>query len=108
MSNDRIAKLEARRDQIDAQLKAVRARDRQQKRKEDTRRKIIAGSLAERHAQQNPDSEFATIMLRLIREYVVTDTERALFDLDPLPSNDPRKAPPNKAAQDWKKTAGQN
>ena len=107
MNNDRIASLEARKAQIDAQLKAARARDRKQKRKDDTQRKIIAGSLAERHAQQNPNSEFAAIMLRLIQEYVVADNQRALFDLKPLAVDDPRRKPPAPARQQWQKTAGQ-
>ena len=86
MSNSRIDKLEEKRRQIDAQLQAARARDRAQKRKDDTRRKIIAGALALEHAERNPDSEFTQIMLRLIQNGAKTKKDRDLFDLDPLPS----------------------
>lgn len=87
MSNSRIEKLEAKRAQIDAQIKDARARERNQKRKDDTRMKIIAGALALEHATRNPDSEFARTMVRLIQEGVKSDRDRKLFDLDPLPPN---------------------
>lgn len=96
MSTSRIDKLIAQKAQIDAQLKAARAREREKKRKEDNRRKIIAGALALKHAEKNPDSEFTRTMLKLIQDGVTTDRERALFDLDPLPSpqdNTPSSTP---------------
>lgn len=84
MTNRRIEKLLAKKQAIDAQLKDARARDRTQKRKDDTRRKIITGGLALRHAEMHPDSEFTKTMLKLIQEHVTTDKDRALFDLDSL------------------------
>lgn len=87
MSNSRVEKLKAKKAQIDAQLKAAQARERTQKRKDDTRRKIISGALALEHAQRNPDSDFARTMLRLIQSEVTTDKDRALFDLEPLSEN---------------------
>lgn len=86
MNNPRIDKLLARKAEIDAQLKAARARDRVQKRKDDTRCKIIAGALILEHASRNPDSEFAKTVARLIHEGVTTKRDRELFGLDPLPS----------------------
>ena len=87
MSNSRIDKLEEKRRKLDAQLQAARARQRAQNRKDDTRRKIIAGALALEHAERNPDSEFTRIMLRLIQNGTKTKKDRALFDLDPLPTD---------------------
>lgn len=101
MSNPRIDKLEQRRAQLDAQIQAARARDREKKRKQDTRRKIIAGALALEHAEKNPNGEFSRTILGLIQKYVTTDTERALFDLDPLP-HDARK--PANARKSWMQT----
>ena len=98
MSNTRLDKLRAKKAQIDAQIKAAESRERQQKRKDDTRRKIISGYLALEHAERNPDSEFARTMLRLIQEGTKTDKDRALFDLDPLP-----KTP--EPAQQWQQNA---
>jgi len=87
MRKSRIERLEEQRAQIDAQLQDARAREREKKRKEDTRRKIISGALALEHAERNPDSDFTQIMLRLIQDGVKTDRDRALFDLDPLPKS---------------------
>ena len=109
MSTDRIQKLEKKKAQIDAQLKAARARDKAQKRKDDTRRKIIAGALALEHAEKNPDSEFTRTILRLIQHSVTTARDRDLFDLDPLPANTP---PPDiqprsgQASRLWKRITG--
>ena len=86
-----LEKLKLKRDQLDAQIKLKQARALQQARKDDTRRKIIAGALALEHATSNPTSEFGKKLFRLLDEYVITDRERALFDMAPLakaPAND--------------------
>ena len=86
-----LEKLKLKRDQLDAQIKLKEARALQQARKDDTRRKIIAGALALEHATSNPNSEFGKKLFRLLDEYVITDRERALFDMAPLakaPAND--------------------
>ena len=111
MSNSRIEKLEKQRAQIDAQLKAARARDKAQRRKDDTRRKIITGALALEHAQRNPDSDFTRTMLRLIQEGVKTNRDRALFDLDPLPQDQAAQPAanhdPKQPTKLWKLITGQ-
>jgi hypothetical protein len=78
-TTDRLDLLRRKRDQLDAQLKALAARDKQAQRKADTRRKVIAGALALEHFQENPDSEFGRIMFRLLDEYVGRPHDRALF-----------------------------
>src|SRR3954447_12063537 len=78
-SADRLELLRQKRDQIDAQLKALEARNKQAERKADTRRKVIAGALALEHFERNRDSEFAQTLLRLLDEYVVRPHDRALF-----------------------------
>ena len=77
---------------LDAQIKAVQARERQKERKRDTRRKIIAGALALENLKRHPDSVFANEMAALIDEYVLKDTDRALFDLEPLPDDPDEQA----------------
>src|ERR1051325_8750951 len=84
-STDRLELLRQKRDQIDAQLKALEARNKQAERKADTRRKVIAGALALEHFEQNRDSEFARTLLRLLDEYVVRPHDRALFPDLPTP-----------------------
>lgn len=74
----RIAKLKARVQAQEARLSGV-------KRKEDTRRKIIAGAIALEHE----DPTFKAALARLLNQYVTKPNERALFDLPPLPENEP-------------------
>ncbi len=74
--------------QIDTKLKAIKARERNQERKNDTRRKIIIGALALEHTNKNPHSEFAKKVHSLINEYTIDDKSRALFDLEPLPESE--------------------
>ena len=82
---DRLELLRQKRDQLDAQLKALEARKKQAERKADTRRKVIAGALALEHFEKNRDSEFGRVMLRLLDEYVVRPHDRALFPDLPTP-----------------------
>jgi hypothetical protein len=82
----KLQKLREKRDHIEAQIRAVSARERTQSRKDDTRKKIIAGALALHHAAKNPDDAFTKKLMRLLDEYVVKPHERALFNLPPLPN----------------------
>src|SRR5580700_5365762 len=79
-TSDRLETLRLRRDHIDAQLRALEAREKQAERKADTRRKVIAGALALEHFAANRNSEFARILFRLLDEYVVRPHDRGLFD----------------------------
>jgi hypothetical protein len=76
---DRLKTLRDKREQLDAQLKALEARNKQAERKADTRRKVIAGALALEHYEKNPDSEFHRVLFRLLDEYVLRPHDRALF-----------------------------
>ncbi|APZ55351.1 hypothetical protein [Salipiger abyssi] len=49
------AKLLAQRKKLDAEIKAIEAKERAQKRKDDTRRKIILGGLAMKAAEADPN-----------------------------------------------------
>lgn len=81
MSQSRLEKLKEKMAQLDAQIKGVEARERQQARKNDTRRKIIAGALALHHAEKNPEDSFSKKLFRLLNEYVTKPYERKLFGL---------------------------
>ncbi len=63
---DKRAKLAEKQRQIAEQLKTLDARAKAQERKDDTRRKVVAGALAIRHAELNPGSDFARQMTELI------------------------------------------
>ncbi len=49
------AKLLAQREKLDAEIKAIEAKERAQKRKDDTRRKIIMGGLVMKAAEAEPN-----------------------------------------------------
>jgi hypothetical protein len=89
---DRLKTLRQKREQLDAQLRALEARNKQAEHKADTRRKVIFGALARQHYEKNPDSEFHRIMFRLLDEYVVRPHDRALFpELVDADSADPQR-----------------
>lgn len=77
-----------KKDQIRARIKDAKARQKQAVRKRDTRRKIIAGSLSLHHADKNRSSDYAKTNTRLLNEYVISDKDRELFDLPPLPQDE--------------------
>lgn len=84
MSTKRLQTLLDKRAALDAQIKQAQARQRAQDRKDDTRRKIIAGALALEHAEKEPNSEFSRTLLNLLETYVTGARERALMGLLPL------------------------
>ena len=86
--SERLHKLEQRQEKLKRDIAKERNRLAQKQRRDDTRRKIIAGALALTHRDENPDTEFAAILDRLLNRYVERDSDRALFDLEPLPQND--------------------
>jgi hypothetical protein len=91
-TTDRLTLLREKRDQLDAQLRALEARAKKTERKADTRRKVIFGALGREHYEKNPDSEFHHIMFRLLDEYVVRPHDRALFpELVDADSADPQR-----------------
>jgi hypothetical protein len=75
---DKLAELEQEKRQIEARIQQQKARLRVQERKDDTRRKIIAGALALEHARVNPT--FGEQLKKLIREHVTDQKSRSLFE----------------------------
>lgn len=75
-------------------LQKYQSLQRNQARKLDTRKKIIAGALALEHMQF--DGRYGAAFRALIDEYVTRDQDRALFGLPPLPDGDERRVSPPK------------
>ena len=77
-----ISKQEERLKQLKAQKQAVLAREKKkitdQQRKEDTRRKILLGSLALKKMENEQDKEK---ILADLKEYLIEDRDRKLFGL---------------------------
>lgn len=79
---ERLSKLLKQRESIERKIRLTKAREQDQARRDDARRKIIAGALALEHFASNPGSEFARVMLRLLDEYTRPE-DRHLFDFLP-------------------------
>jgi len=77
-------KLEAKKREVESQLKRLKTLEAQQRRKDDTRKKIIAGSLALTHAEMPEHEEFRRELYRLISRYTTKPQDRELFGLEPL------------------------
>ncbi len=76
--------------QLAQKIKDMEARQAVQDRKDDTRRKVIAGALALEHMEKNPDDAFSKQLFRLLEEYA-RPGERRLFESlgisQPTPKN---------------------
>ena len=77
--------------QLNAQIKAHEAKDKDKERKADTRRKIIIGRLARTDMTKNKTSEFTKVMIRLMDEYIIKDADRELFELPQLPEHEQKQ-----------------
>ena len=84
-SNDKMSALLKKQEEIAAQLKQLKAREKDTERKADTRRKVIAGALALEHLKTHPDSEFARVLISLLDHYA-EERSRYLFPF--LPKRD--------------------
>jgi hypothetical protein len=80
---ERLKTLEQRLAKVQRDLRFARAQEKEQARRDDARRKIIAGALALEHLEKNPGSEFGKIMFRLLDEYARPD-DRVLFEFLPV------------------------
>lgn len=82
----RLAKLEERRKQIDAQIQQIKAREQQQERKRDTRRKVLIGAAVLEQVKSGrwPEERLHTMM----DEFLTQDWDRQLFGLPPKPATD--------------------
>ena len=80
MTSSRLQKLRDKKAQLEAQIKDAAARERQQYRKDDTRRKIILGAFALEHLEKNKNSAFAKTLLPLLDEYVTRAQDRDLLN----------------------------
>ena len=78
-NTDKLAKLQEQMAKLAAQARDLQAREKDKERKNDTRRKVIAGALALEHLEKNPGGHFATQLVALLNEYVTRSADRALF-----------------------------
>lgn len=82
-NNERLELLRQRRAAIDAELGRLLAKERTEKRKEDTRRKILLGAVVMQEMENHPD-EIGAWAMKLLAARLTKPRDRALFDLPPL------------------------
>src|ERR1700761_5842659 len=75
---DTLQTLEQRANKAMRKFRAAMSQQKEQARADDARRKIIEGALCETHALTNRGSEFSTVYIRLLKEYVRRE-DRWLF-----------------------------
>ena len=76
--NKRLGELLKKREQLNAQIQKIRAREASKKRKEDTRRKILLGALV-MEMMQRGELDRKVILTRL-EQFLTRDIDRRLFD----------------------------
>lgn len=80
---DRLKALLEEKAEIDARINRLRSQDIAQKRKEDTRKKIILGAVVLKELGQN-DALRVLVMEQLLPREVKAPRDRAVFGLPPL------------------------
>ena len=94
------AKLLAQREKLDAEIKALEAKERAQKRKDDTRRKIILGGLVMKAAEGEPN--IMGWLKTLASGESVSQKDRDLLAFwfeEHAPEGSPQAAPPSASAE---------
>jgi hypothetical protein len=76
---EQLAELERKEAQLKARIQKKRAEVKSKNRRQDTRRKIIAGAIVLEHAEH--DQFFANTLEKLLKKHVTRPEDRKLFDL---------------------------
>lgn len=84
--NKRLEELTKRRDQITAQIQALKAREQAEERKRDTRRKILIGAAVLERVKSGKWPEER--LLAMMDEFLTKELDRQLFGLLPKPATD--------------------
>lgn len=77
--SDKLAALDQRKAALQRRVRTLESENDQRARKNDTRRKIITGGLALKHASKNRDSGFTKKLLALLNEYITRAQDRQLM-----------------------------
>lgn len=82
MAESRLKRLTEQRNTLNARIKREQNKLRGKERRDDTRRKVLAGAAVLEWAAK--DSSFAARLMAELRVFLVRDIDRALFDLAAL------------------------
>lgn len=80
MATDKLDKLLAQRKALDARIRLEQNRENTRKRKQDTRKKILAGAAVLDEADKHP--AYRAELFRLLGRFLSRPEDRALFGLD--------------------------
>ena len=85
-NKSKLDSLTEKRDQLNAQIQAIKAKEQAQKRKDDTRRKVLIGGVIMKRVK---DGKMPYADLKsLLNEELTKDNDRALFELEKLHENE--------------------
>jgi hypothetical protein len=82
MANSKLNRLIDKREAVNARIKLEQNKLRSDERKNDTRRKILAGATVLEWAKR--DSEFSSRLMAELKRFLVRDADRAAFGLPPI------------------------
>ena len=81
MATTRLDKLTIKRQQLNAQIQALKAKESAQKRKKDTKRKVLIGSVVLKMLDTGEMPEER--LNQILDKHLIRDADRALFGLQP-------------------------
>jgi len=81
MATTKLDRLTEKRQQLNAQIQAIKAKENQQKRKEDTKRKVLIGSVVMKMLETGEMPKER--LMQILGTHLTRDADRALFDLEP-------------------------
>jgi hypothetical protein len=93
MQGTRMSKLNRlieRRDAVNARIRQEQNKQRTGERKNDTRRKVLAGATVLEWAKR--DNEFSSRLMAELKRFLVRDADRELFGLPPIPKKEDSNA----------------
>lgn len=80
--SDKLQKLKARQEQLNAKIKLIEQREKEKVRKEETRKKILLGAMVMEGMANS--SEYESMIMKNVDKYLKSDRDRKLFGLEPL------------------------
>lgn len=89
MKKDKLDALTKKRDQINAQIQAIKAREQAQHRKDDTRRKVLVGGVVLKMLKigEMPQER----LNQILDKHLEKEADRALFNLPPRTGDYPKQ-----------------
>lgn len=80
--SDKLQKLKAKQEQLNAKIKLIEQREKEKVRKEETRKKILLGGMVMEGMQNS--SEYESMIMKNVEKYLKSERDRKLFGLEPL------------------------